>query len=150
MRQERPLNCQYFIGIDCGVKTGLAVWYKPVRIFSLIKTYKIHEALKYVEEANTGFPGQIYVRVEDARLRKWIPPGKDDKAERGRREGAGSVKRDAIIWEDFLTDKGIPFEMVAPKDNKTKVSAAYFKQLTGYKEQTNEHERDAALLVFGY
>lgn len=148
--QERPLNCSHIIGIDCGVKTGVAVWVKYDKKLDHIDSCKIHEAMELVDILNSNHPGQVFVRVEDARLRKWIPAGKNEREERGRREGAGSVKRDAIIWEDFLTDKGIPFEMVAPKDNKTKTSAAYFKQLTGYKEQTNEHERDAALLVFGY
>lgn len=150
MRQERPLNCQYFIGIDCGVKTGLAVWYKPKKEWIVIGDYKIHEAMGHVENWHNAFPGQIYVRVEDARLRKWIPQGKNEVAERGRREGAGSVKRDAIIWEDFLTDKGIPFEMVAPKDNKTKINSKSFKQYTGWNGVTNEHMRDAAMLVFGF
>lgn len=91
----------------------------------------------------------VFIRVEDARLRKWIPYQKNEKAEAGRREGAGSVKRDAKIWEDFLTDIGADFEMVAPKNNKTKVTAAFFKKLTGYQGKTNEHERDAAMLVVG-
>ena len=37
-----------------------------------------------------------------------------------------------------------------PKRNITKMSQEYFKQLTGWKKQTNEHSRDAAMLVFGF
>lgn len=148
--QERPLNCSHFIGIDCGVKTGFAVWIKYDKRLEHVESCKIHEAMDHIEVLNSLYPGQIYIRVEDARLRKWIPEGKNEKAERGRREGAGSVKRDAIIWEDFLTDKGIPFEMVAPKDNKTKLNSKTFQQYTGYKGITNEHMRDAAMLVFGF
>lgn len=150
MRQERPLNCQYFIGIDCGVKTGFAVWNRYEKKIEDISSVPIHIAMEGVAILSSLYPGQIYVRVEDARLRKWIPQGKNEVAERGRREGAGSVKRDAIIWEDFLTDKGIPFEMVAPKHNKTKLNSKSFKQYTGWNGVTNEHMRDAAMLVFGF
>ena len=51
---------------------------------------------------------------------------------------------------DYLTELGVEFEMVAPKRNITKMSQEYFKQLTGWKKQTNEHSRDAAMLVFGF
>ena len=54
---------------------------------------------------------------------------------------------DAKIWEDFLTDKGILFELVAPKDNTTKLDAKSFAYRTGWTKQTNEHGRDAAGLV---
>jgi len=69
--------------------------------------------------------------------------------ELGRREGAGYVKAHAAIWDDFLKDLGVDYEMVAPKNNKTKVSAPYFKSLTGYQKPTNEHGRDACMLVYG-
>lgn len=136
------------IGIDCGVKTGLCVWSTKRKQIEQLLTMPIHQAMDVVKTWKE-FPGDIFVRVEDARLRKWIPRQKNEKAERGRREGAGSVKRDAKIWEDFLTDMGIPFEMVAPKNNKTKVDAEYFKKLTGWTKQTSEHARDSAMLVVG-
>ena len=70
--------------------------------------------------------------------------------ERKKLQGVGSVKRDASIWEDYLTDLGIEFEMVAPKRNVTKLSQDRFKAMTGWKNRTNEHGRDAAMLVFGF
>ncbi len=143
------MKYRYFIGIDCGVETGLAIWDKPNKCFFRIESLMIHQALRRVESFYSDYVGDILVRVEDARQRKWIPRQKNEKAERGRREGAGSVKRDAKIWEDFLIDKGIPFEMVAPRRNKTKVEAIYFKKVTGWEGKTNSHARDAAFLVFG-
>ena len=85
----------------------------------------------------------MFVRIEDARQRRWL-------GNKGREalQGAGSIKRDATIWEDFLTDKKIPFEMVAPSRNSTKLSAEVFKRLTGWQGRTSEHSRDAAMLVF--
>ena len=141
---------QFYVGIDCGVKTGFAVWNTRDKQFSTIATVKIHNAMGCINELKTVYGFDFKVRIEDARLRKWIPAGKNEKEERGRREGAGSVKRDASIWEDFLTDLGIEFELVAPKNNKTKVTADYFKKLTGWDGVTSNHARDAAMLVFGY
>lgn len=67
--------------------------------------------------------------------------------------GGESIEKQKIV--DIVTGlktaiTGIPFELVAPKNNKTKVSADYFKKLTGWEGRTNEHERDCAMLVFGY
>lgn len=142
-------NYKFYIGIDTGVNTGIAVWSKEDKKVLSIDTVAIHRAMEVVRNWNITYPGGIFARVEDARLRKWIPRQKDQRAEAGLREGAGSVKRDASIWEDFLTDHNIPFELVAPKDNKTKMTSDYFKKVTGLKGSTNEHGRDAAMLVFG-
>ena len=138
----------YIIGIDCGVHTGFAVWMRPIREFRIISSGTITTAMrKILLLKNDGV--KIYVRFEDARLRKYIPAMPNESRERGRREGAGSVKRDAKIWEDFLQEEGIQYEAVAPKDNLTKLTAATFMRTTGWGAPTNEHERDAAMLVFG-
>lgn len=140
----------YYIGIDCGVNTGLGLWDRRNKKLCDVTCVSILAAIDEVKNIYINNPDELFVRVEDARLRKWIPQEKNEKAERGKREGAGSVKRDAGIWEEFLMAYKIPYEMVAPKDNKTKLSADYFKQLTGWQGSTNEHGRDAAMLVFGY
>lgn len=141
---------KYYIGIDCGVNTGYCIWLCDTKAFAAIGTTQIHCVMEIVKAWHLTYPGQAMVRVEDARQRTWVPWQKNEKYERGKREGAGSVKRDAKIWEDFLKDLGIPFEMVAPKKNKTKVSAAYLQQLTGYAGKTSQHARDAAMLVIGF
>lgn len=141
---------KYYIGIDCGVDTGICVWSREDKRIRHIATVRIHEAMEGVKFWHQTNPGDVFIRIEDARKRTWIPEQKDEKAERGRREGAGSVKRDAIIWEDYLQWLGVDFEMVAPKNNRTKVSAEYFKNLTKHTGRTTEHGRDAGMLVVGY
>lgn len=137
------------IGIDTGATTGFAVWNRKTRKLQSVTSLKIHRAMEAVLRYHEQNPYQVKVRIEDARLRKWIPLQGDVKKELGRREGAGSIKRDATIWEDFCTDHGIEFEMVAPKNNKTKWKADHFNRVTGWDKETNEHGRDAAMLVFG-
>jgi len=134
---------KYYIGIDAGVNTGICVWSKFDSSIRHLSTVKIHEAMKAVEYWHTYHKGLVKVRVEDARKRKWF--GEKGVAQL---QGAGSIKRDCKIWEDFLTDLGIDFEMVAPKNNRTKVSGDVFRRMTGFVGAASEHARDAAMLVY--
>ena len=143
------MKYDYYIGIDTGTHTGLAVWNAKDHKLEQIKTVKIHIAMSiiqsYIQSSKLGLENQsVFIRVEDARMRKWF--GKNSNA---KLQGAGSVKRDCTIWEDFLTDLGANFEMVSPANNKTKLNAEQFKRITKYAGQTNEHNRDAAMLVYG-
>lgn len=145
----RP-NYRYYIGIDCGVNTGMAIWDKQSKELHQVDCCSIIKAMAFISGFIPVDKSKVLIRIEDARLRKWIPRQKNEKAERGRNRGAGSVMRDAQIWEEFCTMHQIPFELVPPKDNKTKTTAAYFKTITGWQGTTNEHSRDAAMLVFGF
>lgn len=143
----------YHIGIDTGTHTGIAVWDSRAKSFLSIDTVAIHKAMAIVAEykekaAQEG--ERLFVRVEDARQRTWFGTERMPRdMERKRLQGVGSVKRDATIWRDYLADLGVVFEMVAPKDNTTKVTPDYFKKLTKWSKRTSEHGRDAAMLVFG-
>lgn len=139
----------YVIGVDTGVNTGICAYSRKEKKILYLASIKIHAAMDYIASYHRAYPGLVFVRVEDARQRTWIPKQKTESAERGRREGAGSVKRDAQIFEDFLNDLKIDFEMVAPKNNSTKVDAKYFKKITKWEGSTNSHSRDAAMLVIG-
>lgn len=138
-------NHQYLVGIDTGTQTGFAEWSRFYKSLMAVESCKIHQAMSRVKILQGLNDDRLFVRVEDARLRTWF--GKTGPEVW---KGAGSVCRDAKIWEDFLTDMGIAFELVAPKNNWTKVTHAYFTKLTGWTNPTNEHSRDAAMLVYGY
>ena len=134
------------VGIDCGVKTGVSMSINGK--IELLKTMGIVRAMEFVEfECRVQVGVKIY--IEDARKRTWIPKEKNLKARIGRAKGAGSVSRDAQIWEEFCKLHGFEYELVAPKNNKTKLDAESFKRLTGWTCQTNEHGRDAAMLIYG-
>ena len=137
------MSYKYYIGIDTGVSTGIAVWDAENKDFLLIETTMIHRAMDLVKQhANRS---DTFVRVEDARLREWFGQSGREKL-----QGVGSIKRDAKVWEDFLKDIVCPFEMVAPKNNTTKLNAGTFKSITKWEGKTNEHSRDAAMLVFNF
>lgn len=98
---------------------------------------------------------EVVVRVEDPRQRTWFGTERMSREqERKKLQGVGSVKRDASIWDDFLSDlcktkRNVKYEMVAPKRNVTKLTGESFKAITGWQSRTNEHNRDAAMLVYG-
>lgn len=139
-----------YIGIDTGTNTGFAIWNVDTQSFDCIDCVPIHVALERVLNLwRTDDDNDIVVRFEDARQRRWIPDTHNLRREMGRRQGAGSVKRDCQIWEDFLTDWDIPHEARAPRFNCTKLDAKQFKALTKWPARTNPHMRDAAMLVFG-
>lgn len=130
----------FAIGIDAGTKTGFAVWNIRAKQFYKIETIPIHRALELVKDYH--MQTSITVIVEDARQVKF-------KTSPEKAQGAGSVKRDAAIWEAFLKDHGIPHEMKRPNKSITKWSEEMFRKTTKFIGQTNEHGRDAAMLVYG-
>lgn len=138
------------IGIDTGVNTGYAEYDTESKKLLCVTSMKIHQAMNAISQyIHAGY--DIKVMVEDPRQRTWFGTEKMSRdEERKRLQGVGSVKRDAGIWEDFLIDKEIPYEMVAPKRNVTKLKSNTFNNYTKFNGRTNEHGRDAAMLVFGY
>jgi hypothetical protein len=136
------------VGIDPGVTTGYAEWDAAARMLRTVEGLKIHVAMQRV--AMLHMAGNLsHVVFEDARMRTYFGERKSHAEERARLQGAGSVKRDSTIWEDFLTDLGVPIQAVSPQEKGAKYNAAGFARLTRWEKPTNEHGRDAALLVFG-
>ena len=134
------------IGIDPGTHTGVAVWDTREGKFLSLETLPIHRALSMVMgwRCKVGVK-DIQVVFEDARQRTWFGHGDTD----AKKQGAGSVKRDCSIWEDFCKDYDIPFWAKPPVKGATKVSADYFKMVSHWEGRTSEHSRDAAMLVIG-
>ena len=134
----------YYIGIDTGTHTGIAVWSSAERKLVSVETKAIHAAMRDVLRWHRAHPGEVFVRFEDARLRNWF-----GSAGRDQLQGAGSIKRDCQIWEDFLAEEQIPFAGVPPRKNLTKIPARSFACITGWSGRCSQHARDAAMLVFG-
>lgn len=130
------------IGIDVGKNTGVAVQVDGV--LTVVETHCIISAMALVKaKIDDAKSDGIKIFIEDARLRKWVTGGRE------KLQGVGSVKRDSGIWEEFCIYYGVDFQLVAPKDNKTKLSSDTFKHYTGWRGRTSEHARDAAMLIWG-
>lgn len=139
------------LGIDPGTHTGWAKHDAVAGRLLEVRALPVHRALREAAELfATHGPSGLLLVFEDARKRRVFDYADADQSRAGaaRREGAGAAKRDSTIWGEFCDDLGIP--SVARKPGQTKYSAAYFRALTGWTERTNEHGRDAGVLVFGY
>lgn len=136
------MRYDFMVGVDTGVQTGYALWNMVNRCLAQVDTLAVHDVILQLHELSQMYT--IKVRIEDARKRKWVQGGRE------KLQGVGSVKRDAKILEDFCKAKGIAYELVAPKDNRTKMDAGYFARLTGWNEKCSVHARDAAMLVYGW
>lgn len=131
------------IGIDPGTHTGVAYWDADARRFVCLADKPVHRAIECVRATLLADP-RVPVIFEDARQRQWF-------GHTGREvlQGAGAAKRDAVIWQDFLEDMGTPYIARKPSAGSTKWKADQFARVTGWTERTNEHARDAGVLVFG-
>ena len=134
-------------GIDPGLHTGLAVWDTSSRQFLEIRCSGIVDAMDYLDHLRAE-RGIGLVVFEDARQRTWIPRERDLAQMKGRAMGAGSVKRDCSIWEEWCKARQVQYIASRPKNGMTKLTDAYFRGITGYDRRTNNHGRDAAMLVF--
>lgn len=129
------------IGIDAGVNTGLA--YRNNKGETEMLSLPIHKAMEWIRLKHEEDDVAMIV-VEDARKRKWFGANSYAKA-----QGAGSIKRDSKIWDDYLKDLGVKYRMIHPLKGGTKWKADRFKKTFGITQRTNEHSRDAYLLIAG-
>ena len=132
------------VGIDPGVETGFCVWDRQDQRLMEVKSVGICAAMGQVQTMMQN--GTLHsVTFEDARLRTgWF--GGNSAA---RAQGAGSIKRDCSIWVEFLGGLLIPYKSVSPKSKGAKLNQQQFAKLSGWPYATNEHGRDAAMLVLG-
>lgn len=127
-----------YVGIDPGKQTGVAVWDVEARRLTYIATMGIIQAQATI--LNLSRAHNVGIWIEDARmLRK-------STAAPARQLGAGSVRRDCGIWEEFCLLHKLPYRRLRPAGGK--LSAEEFRTRTGWRGHTNEHGRDAAMLVF--
>lgn len=129
------------IGIDPGVTTGIASWCTITKRLGMVESRKLHEMLLSFRDYKPEL-----VIFEDCRQHRMYGPGQRNDAAL---QGVGSVKRDCGIWDEFLTDQRIPFVTRTPSRRRTKFSAEQFQAATGWTERSNNHGRDAAMLVAG-
>lgn len=135
-------NITHIIGIDPGANTGFAILDVKTRQLSSLCTTNAPVAQSHIE----GFAANgraVLIVVEDARLRSGLPNKYAAKL-------AAVIKNNCKLWEQWLTLKGFQFVMQAPRRGGTKLTADYFKLVTGYQGRTSEHSRDAGMIAFTF
>lgn len=137
------------IGIDPGAKNGFAVWNgKELTHIHTLLTFQVFEQIELHLEfpPHRVHPSEIHIYIENPHTWK---PFRGVKMDSARLQGVGQVKARYNSIIEFLEAKKIPFTPVNLQGTMKKIKADYFKKLTGYTGQTNEHGRDAAMIVYG-
>ena len=147
------------IAIDPGTNTGISVAVcddpfddKYAKKIVVCKSEMIHNALNTVRSVVNDAIEKGYlvlVIVEDAR---------DISSTADKKLGAGSIRRDCSIWEDFLGEmiaNGLPvrLNLRKPTGNKfLKMNPESWRRYAKYTETKlpNEHARDSATYLFSY
>jgi hypothetical protein len=139
------MTANLIVGIDPGVSTGFAIWSKKEQKMLDVATLSITEAMTRVRLMHEV--GSLHsVVFEDARLRT----GYFGERAAAKQQGAGSIKRDCSIWQEFVEGLiGVPLLPVSPRSKGAKVDAQRFATLSGWHGRTSEHGRDAGMLVLG-
>ena len=131
------------IATDPGVHTGFAAWDTEAKKLLEVACYQAVEAeIRALHYCCTH--EEVFLLYEDARLRKWYGTKGTEAL-----QGAGSIKRDSSRWEEFCIYHKIPHKGIAPAKGATKWTAERFAKVTGWQGRTNEHARDAAMMVYG-
>ena len=136
-------NLPLIVGIDPGTTVGVAVWdieqRKIIELFE-IDMFVAHE---YLLDLKTRH--DLFVVLEDARM--MVTKRRADSA--SRLQGAGSIKRDAVLWVTWLQGEKIPFIQRAPgKTLKGRDGRDTFREFTGIETKIGQdHMRDAAMMV---
>ncbi len=150
---KRP---DFYIGIDPGVNTGIAIWATSTNDFRFAHTYGAYIAMLEVSRFVKDCAGTVCLVFEDARKRKALPKDGFGNFDANRLQGAGSVKRDSAIWQEcceFLAHQypdRFTWIAVAPngKSNALAKNDRLFQSNTGIVYRTSIHARCAAMLVW--
>ena len=136
----------FYVGIDTGKNTGLAVWDSEKKRFDLIKPCDFHDCI-YAIVGNYP-PRYTVIRVELSQTKAVWHKGKrtDMKKNNTIAVNVGMVRRESELMLEMLTMAGYKVIPVKPSG---KIDANVFEKITGYKGRTNQHTRDAAMMVYG-
>ena len=136
-----------YIGIDVGIHNGFAVWDKTAKRIIELDTYKTWEVITCLLVKKND-EVEFTVRIENPNT--WVNYRTlTTKEVNARKQGAGSVKRSYQVLIEFFEDNNIKYEAISLRSSLKKLKADKFKMLTGIDVKTNEHERDACMMVFG-
>lgn len=151
------ITSTHFLGVDPGVNTGAALWNAEERRFLFVRALSFWDAIDELYRTHVNlitYGKRLMAVIENPRAISAMYKGNyDDKQGRIRTSVAqdiGSNKRDCQLMMEFCLRNNILTRAVTPgKHSGSKMNAESFKSYTKWPERTNQHGRDAAMLVFG-
>lgn len=155
--QVPTITINYFLGVDPGLNTGVALWDARGSRFLYVRAVSFWDATELIYSEYVRLksfcPGDMQVVIENPKAISTMYAKHDEYQGRVRTkiaQSVGSNKRDAELLMEFCERKSIPYQAVMPsKGTGSKEKASVFKRLTKFEGSTNQHGRDAGMLVFG-
>jgi hypothetical protein len=133
------------LAIDPGANTGCA--YFKEGVLKVLFTLPLLYVLKYIKN-------EKYDRVilEDSTLisHVYTAPSVTGAAKLKIARNIGEVDGYCKMIVQACAEAGVPCLQISPKSKGAKLNAVEFKQITGWKGKSNQHERDAAMVGWPY
>ena len=131
-----------FIGIDPGTKTGVAVYDSTLKKITDVFTADFWGAYEYIKDNQHDMTIKKVI-VEVPRTKSnWHKKGCDITS-----ANVGGIYKEAHLLAEGIRRLGLN---VVTEHPMGKVDAAYVKKVTGWKDRTSKHTRDAIMLCWGY
>ncbi|HOJ04135.1 MAG TPA: hypothetical protein PK916_09030 [Bacteroidota bacterium] len=139
-----------YIGIDPGATTGFALWLPNEKLLKL-HSLDFWDTVYELNNHFTLYEQRLLVVIEAAwKINKSYQRHEGESGYRGMlkiNRNAGAANREGELLSLYVKRNEMRVLEIIP--NARKMGAGQFRQLTGYTKRTNQHERDAAMLVWG-
>lgn len=132
---------RFVIGIDPGINCGFAVFDRMEKKLIACRSMQLWELFQTLRAWSSN---NVEVFIENPNTWTNIGQGKVE----GREQGAGAVKQSYKHITQFLDHLSVKYTATKLQGTMKKANAAKFKLITRWVGKTNEHSRDAALIVF--
>lgn len=157
-------NSQYIVGIDSGTENGICLYNYTKQEYTDLFTISFWELIELLNRFNrldivciiediisnkpTFHKGMIFKAIASKnKIFIGQAVGTFDKIA----QDVGGSKRDQKHLEEYLQQYSIPYILRVPKKNsKTKLDKEEFEKHTGISCRSNEHTRDACMLIHNY
>lgn len=132
------------ISFDPGINTGVAVLVNG----ALQDVYTIHPMQIYETIHSSYADGVVF---EDSRLQSYVwTRGVSIAAGAKMARNVGMVDAWCCLIEEVCKQLDMRCLGISPKNKGRKMNHAQFEKMTGHSDRTNQHERDAAAVVWPY
>lgn len=139
-----------YIGIDPGATTGFALWLPNEKLLKL-QSFDFWDTVYELNNYFTLYEQRLLVVIEAAwKIKTSYRRHDDESPQRGMlkiNRNVGSANREAELLAQYVKRNQVQILEITP--NARKIGCVQFRQLTGYTGQTNQHTRDAGMLVWG-
>ena len=151
MHEQRTSLVDIVIGIDPGVKTGVAwMGLKPMRIDHVDTStfWDVYEQLMTLKEWHPDVTQQVVVVIENGgAISPVVHNAHNNRAQNKTAKRVGGNNRESDLLAEGIERLGFSVFRAVPRH--TKKSADYVRRLTGFEGRTNNHNRDAITMIWG-